>query len=154
MKSSEVTTKQNEIVEMGKLIAIEKESIEETISTAIQPIKAAKVRVIQLEKSDLNEMLETETPVETIETVGECFVILKGIRDVSWKTVRSIMSEENFFASLMEMNCDGITSKQLTACKNHIKVSMTSFLESLALTFCLFIPENGFQRAGKCFADF
>lgn len=154
MKSSEVTTKQNEIVEMGKLIAIGKESIEETISTAMQPLKAAKERVIQLEKSDLNEMLGTETPMEAIETVGECFVILKGIRDVSWKTVRSIMSEENFFTSLMEMNCDSITSKQLTACKNYIKVSMMSFLECLAVTICFFILENGFQRTGNCFADF
>lgn len=123
LKSIEVTTKQNEIVEMGKLIANDKEAAEETMTTALQPLKSAKLLLTNLEKSELTDMLETETPPEAVEIVGECFVILKGIREVSWKTVRSIMAEENFFKSLMEMNCDAITTKQLAQCKNHMKVS-------------------------------
>lgn len=124
MKSIEVITKQNEIVNKGKVIAIEKEAAEEMITTALQRLQAAKSRLIDLNESELNEMLEIETPPETIEIIGECFIILKGIRDVSWKTVRSIMAEESFLDSLMEMNCDVITSKQLFQCKNHIKVSL------------------------------
>lgn len=133
LKSIEVTTKQNEIVEKGKLVAIDKETVEETITAAMQPLHVAKLRLIDLEKADLTELLETETPPDTIETVGECFVILKGIRDVSWKTVRSIMAEEHFFKSLVDMNCDAITSKQLAQCKNHLKVSTK--LRKRATTF-------------------
>lgn len=124
VKSIEVITKQNEIVNKGKVIAIEKEAAEEMITTALQRLQAAKSRLVDLNESELNEMLEIETPPETIEIIGECFIILKGIRDVSWKTVRSIMTEESFLNSLMEINCDAITSKQLVQCKNHMKVSL------------------------------
>lgn len=125
MKSVDMTTKQNEIVSMGKLIAIEKEAAEETITSALQPLKMAKLRMIDLIKSEFNDMVETETPPEPVEMVGECFLILKGIRDASWKTVRSVMVEENFIKSLVDMNCDAITSKQLSQCKNHVKVGTT-----------------------------
>lgn len=162
VKSIDVTTKQNQIVNMGKLIAIEKETIEDTITMALQPLNAAKLRLINLDRSELTDMLETDTPPEPIEIVGECFVILKGIRDVTWKTARSIMADENFFKSLMEMNCDVITLKQLSQCKNHIKVSDGEPRDEPAGPFPFQLPvrtfsfcsvENGLQRIGKSLND-
>lgn len=123
-KSVEAMSKQMEIVDAGRMVADEKEMIENALSNVMNPLKAAKLALIDIDKSKIIEIMETETPpTESIEIVCECFVIIKGIRDITWRTVRSLMSEEGFFKSLMEMNCDLITSKQLLHCKNHLKVS-------------------------------
>lgn len=123
VKTEEAFNKQSKIVETGKMIANEKEATEEALTNALQPLKAAKLALIDFDKSEIVALIETEAPPDSIEIVGECFVILKGIRDVSWKSVRTVMAEECFFKSLMEMNCDVITLKQLSQCKNHLKVS-------------------------------
>lgn len=114
------------------MIATEREWVEEMTTAAAQPLKSAKSHLLDLQCGDLTEFLEMETPPETIQITGECFVMLKGMRDISWKTARTLMADENFFQNLKELNCDAITSKQLSQCKNHLKVSSASDLRSLS----------------------
>lgn len=123
-KSDEALRKQSEIVAKSKNIAIEKEKIEMTIIEALQPLKAAKLALIEFKKDTIADILEMETsPPEDVEVVGECFLILKGIRDVSWKSVRTAMLDEDYFKCLSDINCDLISLKQLSQCKGHLKVS-------------------------------
>lgn len=122
-KADEALRKQTEIVAKSKNIAIEKEKIEMTIIEALQPLKAAKLALIEFKRDTIVDILEMESPPEDVEVVAECFFILRGIRDISWKNVRGIMLEEDYFRSLSEINCDLISLKQLSQCKGHLKVS-------------------------------
>jgi len=51
-------------------------------------------------------------------------VILRGIREVSWKSAKAMMAEANFLAALKKMDVDSITQKQTTATKGteHTKI--------------------------------
>lgn len=39
---------------------------------------------------------------------------MRGIKEVSWKSAKAMMSEANFLKSLMEMDVDGINSNQVS----------------------------------------
>ena len=62
-------------------------------------------------------------PPKSVQTVCECIVILRGIREVSWKSAKGMMSEANFLAALKKMDVDGITSKQTAATKSRFFVT-------------------------------
>ena len=44
---------------------------------------------------------------------------MKGIKEVSWKSAKGMMSEANFLKSLTEMDVDGITTKQVSTVKGN-----------------------------------
>lgn len=50
-------------------------------------------------------------------------MIIRGIRDVSWKGAKGMMADPNFLRNLQEMNCDLITQQQVKAVKAHMKKS-------------------------------
>lgn len=78
-----------------------------------------------LDKLEIDELALTEIPpAESVQIVCESFVILKGMKDVSWRTVRQLMADADFLKSLAEIHCEQITQKQLSQCKNHLKVSI------------------------------
>lgn len=45
--------------------------------------------------------------------VCECVVILRGIKDVSWKGAKAMMADNRFLATLMEFDKDAIGDKQV-----------------------------------------
>lgn len=94
-----------------------------TLIEALQPLKAAKLALIEFKRDTIADVLEMESPPEDVEVVAECFFILKGNRDVSWKSVRIAMLDDDCFQSLSDINCDLISLKQLSQCKGHLKVS-------------------------------
>lgn len=47
--------------------------------------------------------------------------MLRGVKDVSWKTAKGMMSDPAFLRNLQEMNCDLITLKQQQAVRTHLK---------------------------------
>lgn len=57
------------------------------------------------------------------QVVCECVVIIRGIKDVSWKGAKGMMADPNFLRNLQEMNCDLITQAQVKAVKAHMKKS-------------------------------
>lgn len=61
------------------------------------------------------------TPPEPVQIVSECVAMLCGIKDVSWKGAKGMMSDPGFVRSLQEMNCDQITIKQQQAVQTHLK---------------------------------
>ena len=52
-------------------------------------------------------------PPKPVQTTCECIVVLKGIKEVSWKSAKGMMSEANFLKSLKELDVDGIGGKQV-----------------------------------------
>lgn len=94
-----------------------------TTIDASQPLKAAKLALIEFKRDTIADLLEMESPPEDVEVVAESFFVLKGVRDVSWKNVRTAMLDDDYFKSLSDINCDLISLKQLSQCKGHLKVS-------------------------------
>lgn len=61
------------------------------------------------------------TPPEPVQIVSECVAILRGVKEISWKSAKAMMSDPAFLRQLQEMNCDKITLKQQQAVKAHLK---------------------------------
>lgn len=86
-------------------------------------LEAARIALEGLEKSDITEIRSFATPPEAVQTVCECVAILKAVKEPGWKGAKGMMSEGGFLKSLMEMNCDVITQKQVSAVRAKMKVS-------------------------------
>ena len=43
----------------------------------------------------------------------ECIVILRGFKEINWKTAKGMMAETNFLSSLQNMDVDGISQGQV-----------------------------------------
>lgn len=48
-----------------------------------------------------------------MQTVCECIVILRGYKEINWKTAKGMMAETNFLNSLQNMDVDGILQGQV-----------------------------------------
>lgn len=49
--------------------------------------------------------------------------MLRGVKDISWKGAKGMMSDPAFLRILQEMNCDKITLKTQQAVKAHLRKS-------------------------------
>ena len=52
-------------------------------------------------------------PPPPVQTVCECIVVLRGYKEISWKTAKGMMSETNFLNSLTTLDVDGINQGQV-----------------------------------------
>ena len=43
----------------------------------------------------------------------ECILIMKGYKELNWKTAKGMMSDPNFLRSLMEIDFDSISQSQV-----------------------------------------
>ncbi|XP_020901970.2 dynein heavy chain 10, axonemal, partial [Exaiptasia diaphana] len=108
--------KQKEIAEQNKVIQVEKKEAEEALAEALPALEEAKFALQDLDKSDVTEIRSFAKPPRAVQMVSECIVILRGYKEVSWKSAKGMMSEGNFLKSLTEMDVDGITIGQV--CKH------------------------------------
>jgi len=58
-----------------------------------------------------------------VQIVSECVAILRGLKEISWKAAKGMMSDPAFLRYLQEMDCDHITLKQQQAVRAHLKKS-------------------------------
>lgn len=122
-KKEQSYEKSVEVEQKSKQITIEKAEAEEALASALPVLEQARIALEDLDKSDITEIRSFATPPEAVQIVCECVVILKGIKDVSWKSAKTMMSESGFLKSLQELNVDGITQKQTTQVRSHMKVT-------------------------------
>ncbi|KAH8358423.1 hypothetical protein KR093_000053 [Drosophila rubida] len=120
-KKAEASEKSVEVEIKGKQIAIEKDEAEEILADAMPALEEARRALSELEKAQITEIRSFATPPAAVQVVCECVAILKGIKEISWKSAKGMMSDVNFLKSLMEMDCEALTQKQITACRNHMK---------------------------------
>lgn len=104
------------------MIAIENLEADEALSQVLPILESAKESINQMSKNDIVEIRSFTTPPESVQIVCECIAILKGYKEISWKTAKSMMGESGFLKNLQEMNCDIITAKQISMVKTHMKV--------------------------------
>lgn len=129
-KKDVASLKSTEIEEQARIIKIEQADAEEALSAALPALETARLALADLDKSDITEIRSFATPPEPVQIVCECLVILRGIKEVSWKSAKGMMADPNFLRSLQEMNCDAITQTQVKAVKAHM--SKSKKLEEMA----------------------
>lgn len=122
-KKEQASEKQVEVEKASKIIAIEKGEAEIALAAALPALEAARLALEDLEKSDITEIRSFATPPEAVQVVCECVALIKNVKEPGWKGAKGMMSEGGFLKSLMEMNCDIITQKQLSAVKAKMKTS-------------------------------
>ncbi|XP_075981627.1 dynein heavy chain at 89D [Anticarsia gemmatalis] len=122
-KQTVASVKSTEITEQSVVIQEEKAEAEEALSAAMPALEAARLALADLDKNDITEIRSFATPPEAVQVVCECVVIIRGIKDVSWKGAKGMMADPNFLRNLQEMNCDLITQNQVKAVKAHMKKS-------------------------------
>lgn len=106
-----------------KVITVEKAEAEEALAAAMPALEVARLALSDLDKSDITEIRSFATPPEAVQVVCECVAIVKGFKEISWKTAKGMMSEGNFLRSLQELDCDQISQKQVASVRAHMKKS-------------------------------
>lgn len=119
-KKTIASTRSVEIEEQAKIISIEQAEAEEVLSEALPALETARLALSDLDKSDITEIRSFATPPEAVQVVCESVVILRGIKEVSWKSAKGMMSDPSFLKTLQEMNVDAITVSQQRAVKAHL----------------------------------
>ncbi|XP_070572584.1 dynein axonemal heavy chain 10-like isoform X2 [Ptychodera flava] len=110
-----------EIEEQSKVIAVEKAEAEEALQEALPALEAARIALQDLDKSDVTEIRSFAKPPKPVQTVCECIVVLRGIKEVSWKSAKAMMAEPNFLKSLQEMDVDNISGAQVRTVRGFLK---------------------------------
>ncbi|GAB1598225.1 dynein axonemal heavy chain 10 isoform X2 [Argonauta hians] len=125
-KKELAVAKAKEIEEQSAIIIIEKGEAEDALNEALPALEAARLALEDLEKSDVTEIRSFAKPPKAVQDICECIVILKGIKDVSWKSARGMMSETNFLRQLTEMDVNSISGIQQKQVKAKLKVLDTT----------------------------
>ncbi|KAJ3665402.1 hypothetical protein Zmor_000898 [Zophobas morio] len=122
-KKDLASLKSSEIEEQARIISLEQADAEEALAAALPALEAARLALSDLDKADITEIRSFATPPEAVQTVCECVAIIRGYKEISWKTAKGMMADTNFLRTLQEMNCDLITQAQQRAVKAHMKKS-------------------------------
>ncbi|KAM0726763.1 Dynein axonemal heavy chain 10 [Formica fusca] len=113
--------KRKEIEDKKKMITKEETDAKKALAEAQPALDAARLALGELDKADITEIRSFATPPEPVQIVSECVAMLRGVKDVSWKGAKGMMSDPGFLRSLQEMNCEQITLKQQQAVRTHLK---------------------------------
>uniref|UniRef100_A0A8C9TU55 Dynein axonemal heavy chain 10 n=1 Tax=Scleropages formosus TaxID=113540 RepID=A0A8C9TU55_SCLFO len=126
--------KAKEIEEQNKVIAVEKKDAESSLAEALPALEAARVALQDLDKSDVTEIRSFAKPPKQVQVVCECILVIRGYKEISWKAAKGMMSEANFLRTLMDMDCDTISGKQVQTVRGFLKNLNTSFDEMQAIS--------------------
>ncbi|EFJ08822.1 hypothetical protein SELMODRAFT_131043 [Selaginella moellendorffii] len=126
--TAEVQTKQGiandkavDLSKQSEVITREKAEAEVALAEALPALEAAAEALNSLKKEEITEIRSFAKPHILVQKVCECVVILRGIKDVSWKGAKAMMADNRFLATLMEFDKDSITEKQMRALKEYFK---------------------------------
>lgn len=133
IKKTEASEKSVEVEIKGKQIAIEKEDAEEALAEAMPALEEARRALSELDKAQITEIRSFATPPPQVQVVCECVAILKGYKEINWKTAKGMMSDVNFLKSLMEMDCEALTGKQINQCRSHMKTQHLDEMEKISI---------------------
>ncbi|XP_075390744.1 dynein axonemal heavy chain 10 [Tenrec ecaudatus] len=123
-----------EIEEQNKIIAVEKAEAETALAEVMPILEAAKLELQKLDKSDVTEIRSFAKPPKQVQTVCECILIMKGYKELNWKTAKGMMSDPNFLRSLMEIDFDSISQSQVKNIRGLLKTLNTTIEEMEAVS--------------------
>ncbi|PSN53010.1 Dynein heavy chain 10, partial [Blattella germanica] len=141
-KKEIATIKSIEIEEQSKIIAVEKGEAEEALAEALPALELARLALAELDKSDITEIRSFATPPEPVMIVCECVAIIRGYKEINWKTAKGMMTDPSFLRTLQETNCDLITGTQIRNIKAHMKV-MRQYLVFIQEFKCCYTLQQG-----------
>ncbi|CAH2295752.1 dynein heavy chain 10, axonemal [Pelobates cultripes] len=110
-----------EIEEQNKNIVVEKQEAESALADAMPILEAAKLELQKLDRSDVTEIRAFAKPPKQVQTVCECILVMRGHKEISWKSAKGMMSDPNFLKSLMEIDFDSITPNQVKIVRGFLK---------------------------------
>ncbi|KAH9514993.1 Dynein heavy chain 10, axonemal [Bulinus truncatus] len=120
MKSA-AQIKAQEIKESSKIISVEKAEAEEALQEALPALEAARLALDDLDKTDITEVRSFAKPPPAVQTVCECIAVLKGVKEISWKSAKGMMSDPSFLRQLKELDVDNITTRQTQTVKARLQ---------------------------------
>ncbi|XP_064619187.1 dynein axonemal heavy chain 10-like isoform X2 [Lineus longissimus] len=120
-KKAMAMAKGQEIEEQSKIISVEKKDAEDSLAEALPALEAARIALEDLDKSDVTEIRSFAKPPKAVQVVCECIVVVRGYKEVSWKSAKGMMADPNFLKTLQEMDVDSITQKQVQTVKGFLK---------------------------------
>ncbi|KAI9102678.1 dynein heavy chain and region D6 of dynein motor-domain-containing protein [Phlyctochytrium arcticum] len=124
--------KESELDTQNTQIAKDKEEAEAALAEALPALEEARLALQNLSSSEITEIRSFAKPPKEVQKVCECVCVIKGIKDVSWKSAKTMMSATDFKSSLQALDVDGISSAQIKAVKGILKemdVSMQRMIE-------------------------
>ncbi|XP_030593055.1 dynein heavy chain 10, axonemal isoform X2 [Archocentrus centrarchus] len=125
-KNALAEDKAKEIKEQTKVIAAEEKEARSSLAEAQPALEAARNALQDLGKAEVTEIRSFAKPPKQVQVVCECILVLRGYKEISWQSAKGMMAEANFLRSLMEMDCDAITSNQVKTVKGNLKNLQTS----------------------------
>ncbi|KAI8825885.1 dynein heavy chain and region D6 of dynein motor-domain-containing protein [Fimicolochytrium jonesii] len=113
--------KEVELDAQNTQIAKDKEEAEVALEEALPALEEARIALQNLSSSEITEIRSFAKPPKEVQKVCECICVIKGIKDISWKSAKAMMSATDFKSSLQALDVDGITSTQTKAVKGILK---------------------------------
>ncbi|KAJ1332384.1 hypothetical protein BSLG_008688 [Batrachochytrium salamandrivorans] len=113
-------------------IAKDKEEAEAALAEALPVLEEARLALANLSSSEITEIRSFAKPPKEVQKICECVCVIKGIKDISWKSAKIMMSQTDFKSSLSTLDVDAITSNQIKSVKNILRemdVSVSRMLE-------------------------
>jgi dynein heavy chain, axonemal len=110
--------KSKEIEVQTIVINKEKGEAEVALEEAMPALEAAKLALDELGKNEITEIRAFKNPPRAVETICNCIVIMKGIKEVNWRSAQGLMADTNFLDNLKKMDFDNLTNRQVSAVKD------------------------------------
>ena len=115
LKQAAAAKQEEDLSVQSVQIAQDKEEAEAELAAAIPALEEAAAALNNLKKDDITEIRSFAKPHILVQKVCECVCVLKGVKDVSWKGAKGMMTDPQFLKSLQEYDKDAITDKQIKA---------------------------------------
>ncbi|ORZ35435.1 dynein heavy chain and region D6 of dynein motor-domain-containing protein [Catenaria anguillulae PL171] len=120
-KKDLASKKEQELEAQNIQIAKDKEEAEVALAEALPALEEARNALNNLSAADITELRSFAKPPREVQKVCECVCVIKGIKDVSWKSAKTMMSAIDFRASLTTMDVDAISSNQVKTVKTILR---------------------------------
>ncbi|NXC37428.1 DYH10 protein, partial [Campylorhamphus procurvoides] len=118
-----------EIQEQNKIIAVEKAEAEEALDQIKPILEAAKLEVEKLDKAEVTELRSFATPPKQVQVVLDCILIMRGYKELNWKTAKAMMADPNFLRQLLTTDFRGIPWSNVKAMRALLRNLNTTFSE-------------------------
>ena len=113
----EATEKEASLEIESVKIAEDKAEAEAALEEALPALEEAAQALSDLKKDDITELRSFAKPHPLVQDVCSCVVLLKGLKDTSWKGSKAMMTDTGFLRSLVEFEKDALNDKQVKAVK-------------------------------------
>eukprot|EP00736_Rhodelphis_marinus_P009344 Rmarinus@m.3249 len=115
------TNKEQQLTVQSEEIAKNKEEAQAVLAEAVPALAAAAEALQNLEKKDITELRSFAKPHPLVQGVCECVMILRNLSmEVNWKNAKAMMTDTNFMNSLLTLEKDSLTEKQIRRVKGYM----------------------------------